>query len=917
MRVVILFYFLLGSLVVFGQDVEWVVEPILEFREVFGFSEGLAEVWKNGKYGYIDKTGKKITPIIYDQAYRFSKGVGLVEKNGKYGFIDKNGNEITPIIYDNAHAGFHEGLKIVKKDGKYGYIDTTGKEVTPIIYDRVYNYAYNFSGGLAKVKRDNKQGYIDRTGTEVIPVIYQYVGKFSEGLARVEKDGKYGYIDRPGTEVIPIVYQFAEEFSEGLAFVKKDGKYGYIDRKGKKVIPTIYQGAASFSEGLARVEKDDKYGYINKTGKKITPIIYDYHGLLSRYFLEGRAVIKKDGKYGYIDATGREITPIIYDNSQEFTEGIAIVSRNGKYGYINKTGKEITSIIYDSAYDFSGGIARVEKDGKYGYINKTGKEITSIIYTPDSDSIRVFYEGVGIVRKDGKYGYIDSTGKKITPIIYDYDSITTVYFFEGFLTVKKDGKYGYIDRTGQEITSTIYDYAYNFSGGIALVKKDGKFGYINKMGKEITPIIYNHNNRWSSTNSYEGLILVRKDGKYGFINKAGKEVIPTIYEDAGYFSEGLAPVQINGKWGIIRHPYYSNDSFSEKKRPKINFPNLPKTIEITDVKQFDLEICIQSPYSATETKLYVNNQLYPLRGIGKGSDDKVCSETIKKRITLSGYNIHTIKVVSTNEFGTTTAEKLIETLKGYDTPITIPKGKNYALFIGITDYQHHNDLMNPINDCEALIKVLTNKYNFDSKNIATLYDEVATRKNVLDKIEQYATDLSPSDNLLIYFAGHGFYDATHKRGSWIPYEATQTATLSDMITNNEVKDKLCLLNGNNVYVIADACFSGSMRSTTLDIPKDLEPWIRELQQQRSIRVFASGQLERVDDNYKDTNHSPFAHFLLKILQENTSDVLPAYTIEYGIIKEIQPETKQLPNGVYIDACNLEENKGQFIFYRKK
>jgi hypothetical protein len=392
-----------------------------------------------------------------------------------------------------------------------------------------------------------------------------------------------------------------------------------------------------------------------------------------------------------------------------------------------------------------------------------------------------------------------------------------------------------------------------------------------------------------------------------------------IINDKLYFKELVNCLidDINKKKIKLDNSYNKDEGFLF---PKINFPNLPKTIEITDVKQFDLEVCIQSPNAATETKLYVNNQLYPLRGIGKGSDDDICSETIKRKITLSGYNIHTIKVVSTNEFGTTTAEKLIQTVKGYDASITIPKGKNYALFIGITDYEHRNDLYNPVNDCKALIKVLSEEYNFDRQNISTLYDEAATRKNVLDKIEQFATDLSPSDNLLIYFAGHGYYEDKHKRGSWIPYEATQTATFSDMITNNEVKDKLCLLDGNNVYVIADACFSGSMikKSQALEIPKDLEPWVRELQQQKSVRVFASGQLERVNDvSVKNANHSPFAYFFLKILKENTSDVLLAASLEFALIKAVQPETKQRPEGAYIDDCKKGDNKGQFIFYRKK
>ena len=55
------------------------------------FSEGLASVEKDGKEGYIDKTGRIVIPLEYDKAYSFRNGKAKVVKNGIEGFIDKNG----------------------------------------------------------------------------------------------------------------------------------------------------------------------------------------------------------------------------------------------------------------------------------------------------------------------------------------------------------------------------------------------------------------------------------------------------------------------------------------------------------------------------------------------------------------------------------------------------------------------------------------------------------------------------------------------------------------------------------------------------------------------------------------------------------------------------------------------------------
>lgn len=54
-------------------------------------------------------------------------------------------------------------------------------------------------------------------------------------------------------------------------------------------------------------------------------------------------------------------------------------------------------------------------------------------------------------------------------------------------------------------------------------------------------------------NFSEGLAAVKINGKWGFIDKTGKMVIPATFSGAKDFSEGLAAVEINGKWGYIRY----------------------------------------------------------------------------------------------------------------------------------------------------------------------------------------------------------------------------------------------------------------------------------------------------------------------------------------------------------------------------
>ena len=135
--------------------------------------EGLAKVAKNTtpsggvratlKYGFIDKNGKEVVPLKYDEIYQFSeyfKDWAMIRLNGKYGFINKLGNEVIPAKFSNSKFIFSEGLAVVIVNNKYGFMDKSGKELISCRYE----YAENFSNGLSRVKYGGKDGHIDIAG---------------------------------------------------------------------------------------------------------------------------------------------------------------------------------------------------------------------------------------------------------------------------------------------------------------------------------------------------------------------------------------------------------------------------------------------------------------------------------------------------------------------------------------------------------------------------------------------------------------------------------------------------------------------------------------------------------------------------------------------------------------------------------
>jgi len=78
-------------------------------------------------------------------------------------------------------------------------------------------------------------------------------------------------------------------------------------------------------------------------------------------------------------------------------------------------------------------------------------------------------------------------------------------------------------------------------------KENDKYGFkVASTGEIIIPLIYD--DAWGFS---EGLAKVKLNGKWGFIDKTGKEVIPLKYDGADDFSEGLASVKLNDKYGFI------------------------------------------------------------------------------------------------------------------------------------------------------------------------------------------------------------------------------------------------------------------------------------------------------------------------------------------------------------------------------
>ncbi len=106
------------------------------------FSEGLAAVRMDGKWGYVDKIGQMALLPQYESATEFSEGLAAVKVGDKWGFIDKTGQMVIPpqffVRYYPSFADYHffGGVARVWVGKELAYIDVKGKFVWGPVKER-------------------------------------------------------------------------------------------------------------------------------------------------------------------------------------------------------------------------------------------------------------------------------------------------------------------------------------------------------------------------------------------------------------------------------------------------------------------------------------------------------------------------------------------------------------------------------------------------------------------------------------------------------------------------------------------------------------------------------------------------------------------------------------------------------------
>lgn len=234
-------------------------------------------------------------------------------------------------------------------------------------------------------------------------------------------------------------------------------------------------------------------------------------------------------------------------------------------------------------------------------------------------------------------------------------------------------------------------------------------------------------------------------------------------------------------------------------------------------------------------------------------------------------------------------------------------GNYHALIIGNDRYQHLPTLESAGFDARQLALILESLYGFKT---TVLLD--ATREQIVSSLNNYRKQLSDVDNLLIYYAGHGWVDDDADEGYWLPVDAEE-ANVANWVSNDSLTSTIRAMEAKHVLVIADSCYSGKLtRGAT---PQIRSPqYFSRMASKRARTALTSGGLEPVLDSGGAGGHSVFAAALFKALNENKSiaDMSQLFSV---IRRRVALEADQVPE--YGDIRRAGHDGGDFVFVRNR
>lgn len=230
-------------------------------------------------------------------------------------------------------------------------------------------------------------------------------------------------------------------------------------------------------------------------------------------------------------------------------------------------------------------------------------------------------------------------------------------------------------------------------------------------------------------------------------------------------------------------------------------------------------------------------------------------------------------------------------------------GNYHALLIGVQDYNEFPKLNTPRADILEIGKILKRNYGFEVSYLLN-----PTRGQIIKALTKYRRLLGKEDNLLLYYAGHGWLDEYAKTGYWLPRDAGPNDP-SQWVSVDSVTRALRAMEAKNVLVVADSCYSGTL-TRGVTVRPNIPNYHRKVAWKKSRLAMTSGGLEPVVDDGMGGDNSLFAEQFLTVLRDSNG-IIDSTELFLSLRKNVAVNASQTPQ--FGDIRNCGHEGGDFVF----
>jgi hypothetical protein len=221
---------------------------------------------------------------------------------------------------------------------------------------------------------------------------------------------------------------------------------------------------------------------------------------------------------------------------------------------------------------------------------------------------------------------------------------------------------------------------------------------------------------------------------------------------------------------------------------------------------------------------------------------------------------------------------------------------DYALLFATDQYDHWNNLVNPLNDTRTIAKELQENFGFRTEIV-----ENPTTDQIMVKLREYSKkEYQKLDQLLIFIAGHGQYDEAFGMGYVVARNSLENdQAKTSYISHSNLRDVINNIPCEHIFLAMDVCFGGTFDqklagergNTSVYEEVSTSEFVMRKLQYKTRRYMTSGGKEYVSDGIPG-NHSPFARKVLEALRSyGGSDRVLTLPELYVYVEKLDPQPR--------------------------